>query len=262
MNEEDYTTNVVIPLLRQLGYSEVTYNHGIAEFGKDVVFADYDRFGNKVYHAAQVKVGDLSGSNKSKVNDIISHIERAFDIAFDDLISKTGVRLSHFFVIVSGRFVGNARQAFVGSSRLSTYLHRLHFYEGHQLESLATRAFRELRYLLESQLAELAWNKLISQAVAGLTSTSMVTPYSTSNLTRLIDGVATAERYTDLLRKLRMYQARLLRLNGVIALLPVLLPLNGATNEIAWLKSEALSTEAAADAIVSPLRTAIGELEP
>lgn len=262
MNEEQYTTNVVIPLLRQLGYSEVTYNHGIAEFGKDVVFADYDRFGNKVYHAAQVKVGDLSGNNSSQLSDIIAHAEHAFDVAFDDLITKAAVRISHFFIIIAGRFTGNARRLLVESSRLSPYIHRLHLYEGHHIEGLATRAFRELRYLLESQLAELAWNKTVSQAVARLGSASMVTPYSTSNLTRLIDSLAVAERYAERLRTLRTYQAHLLRLNALIALLPVLLPLNGATNEIAWLRSEAISTEGVADALVGLLRDAISELGP
>jgi len=59
MNEKVYTQTSVIPLLKHLGYAKVTYNHGIEEFGKDVLFSEYDRFGNKIYHAAQVKVGDI-----------------------------------------------------------------------------------------------------------------------------------------------------------------------------------------------------------
>lgn len=262
MREDEYTLTVVIPLLRQLGYSEVTYNHGIDEFGKDIVFADYDRFGNKVYHAVQVKVGDLSGGNKTKMSDLINHVERAFNVSFEDLVTKTKVRLSHFFVIISGRFTGNARKLLMEDERLSRYLHRLHLYEGHHIQELTTRAFRELGFLLESQLAEFSWNKTISLALAQIGPTLPVTPYSTSNLTKLIDALSVADRYSGLVRQLRVYQAKLLRQNNLIALLPVLSPLHGAKNEITILKSEGSSVEQLADELAGVVRAAIAELGP
>jgi len=58
MTEEEYTQTTVIPLLKYLGFTEVTYTHGIQEFGKDILFSEYDRFGNKIYHAAQVSLPD------------------------------------------------------------------------------------------------------------------------------------------------------------------------------------------------------------
>jgi len=262
MHEDEYTNNVVIPLLRQLGYSEVTYNHGIDEFGKDVVFADYDRFGNKIYHAAQIKVGDLSGSNRNQMSDLINHVERAFNVPFEDLVTKAKVKLSHFFVITSGRFTRNAHKLLVEHERLTPYIHRLHLYEGHHIREFATRAFRELRFLLECQLAEFTWNKTISRAVAQIDPTSVVAPYSTSNLTKLIDALSIADRYTDIVRQLRVYQARLLRQNGLLTLLPVLSVLHGAKNEIILLKSEGASVEQLADDLAGLIRIAIAELEP
>jgi len=259
MNEDEYTTKVVMPFLRQLGYSEVTHNHGIGEFGKDVVFAEYDRFGNKIHHGAQVKVGDLSGANNSKVEGLISHIVKAFDMPFDDLITKAQVRLSHFFVIISGRFKSNARKALVESTRLSPYIHRLYLYEGHHIQELETRAFRELRSLLAAQLAELSWNKAVSHAVAEV---GPLTVYSTSNLTRLISALSVADRFASLVWELRVYQAKLLRQNRLITLLPVLKSLHGDENEMALLKSETGSVEQLADKISSLIRAAIGELGP
>ena len=61
MDENKYTNEIIIPLLRKMGYMEVTYNHGIREFGKDIIFSEFDKFGNKRYYAAQIKVGDIKG---------------------------------------------------------------------------------------------------------------------------------------------------------------------------------------------------------
>lgn len=262
MNEDEYTSAVIMPLLRQLGYSEVTYNHGITEFGKDIVFADYDRFGNKMYHAAQVKAGDLSGSNKGQVSDVINHIERAFNVPFEDLVTKGKVRISHFFLITSGRFTGNARTLLVEDARLTPYIHRLHLYEGHHIQELTTRAFRELRCLLEAQLAEVSWNTTISTAVAQISPNAVVTPHSMSTVTKLIDALAVADRYVNLVRQLRLYQAKVLRQNALIALLPVLSPLHGAHNEVTLLRSEAGSVECFAAEITRMVRAAIAELGP
>jgi len=262
MNEEEYTTQIVMPLLRQVGYSEVRYNHGIAEFGKDVVFCDYDRFGNKIYYAAQIKAGDLSGNNKGKVDDIINHIDRAFNYPFDDLITKSKVMLSHFFVIISGRFTDNARILIIENLRLRLYIHRLHLYEGNHIDQLATRAFRELRFLFESQLAELSWNKKISFGIKEITANSIFTPYSTSNLTRLINALSVADSYLGLSLQLRDYQAILLRQNGLLALLPVITPIKGSADEIKLLKDKAELVEQKADNISVLIKQAINELGP
>ena len=66
-NEDDFNQRYVIPLIHKLGYSVVANYHGSTEFGKDLIFAEIDRFGHVCFHAVQTK-GELPGdTHKSKV---------------------------------------------------------------------------------------------------------------------------------------------------------------------------------------------------
>ena len=200
MNETEYTNKVIIPLLKHMGYMEVTYNHGIDEFGKDIVFSEYDRFGNKKYHAAQVKDGNISGGNKSDINDIINHIQNAFNVEFPDFITKTSVSISDFFLITSGEFRGNAKTKLLSDKRLQTDKHRIHFYEGHNIEELFEKSYRDIRELYVAQLNELHRNIEVANAIQGILSSGgyIIGKYVDYNLPTLINKLCMFEYQKNL----------------------------------------------------------------
>ena len=67
MNENEFTINRVIPLLKSLGFKHIRYTHGQDEYGRDIIFYDHDRFGIEKLFCAQVKVGDISGGANKEI---------------------------------------------------------------------------------------------------------------------------------------------------------------------------------------------------
>jgi hypothetical protein len=109
-NERDFTLKTVLPILRKLGFSNVRYNHGKREYGKDVVFARITEFGDIEHWAAQVKHGDVSGEVLGDIDEIIAQIGDAFKMPFYDIYTRGQVRPSKVCVIISGRFTENATE--------------------------------------------------------------------------------------------------------------------------------------------------------
>ncbi len=66
-DEADFCLSVVIPLLRKLGFSNVKYNCGTREFGKDILFSRKTEFDDFEFWGAQVKYGDVSGAASSEM---------------------------------------------------------------------------------------------------------------------------------------------------------------------------------------------------
>lgn len=264
MTEQEYTQSIVIPLLKYLGFVEVTYTHGIEEFGKDVLFSEYDRFGNKIYHAAQVKVGDISGGNNGIISDLINHIGKAFNMDFPDLITKEEVGISHFFVISSGRFVGNAPKLLLGYKSLLPYRHRLHFYEGHHIQALFERSLRDIKELCVATLNEIQYNS--RQVLAGqkllATGGTLYAGYTTASLSQLITKLALLQEREPLTIALRDYQVLVSRNNNLIAWIPLLRPIRGAEDETRALRNglDAMLTRGAQ--LSDTIKQTLADLQP
>lgn len=213
-----------------MGYMEVTYNHGIDEFGKDIVFSEYDRFGNKKYHAAQVKFGNISGGNTGQIGDIINHIEKAFNIEFSDLITKTDVSISDFFLFISGKFVGSAKTMLLKDARLKPYKHRIYFYDGHHIEELFEKNFREIKELYNAQLKELAFNIKTSESIKNLLSSGdpiESIKFLDFKLTKLINKLEELGDQFDLLMKLDDYKLQIIRCNNILSKMSISEPNRG-----------------------------------
>ena len=59
--ENEFTIKILLPLFRKLGFTNVKYNHGNKEYGKDITFARRTEFDDYEYYGVQVKYGDVSG---------------------------------------------------------------------------------------------------------------------------------------------------------------------------------------------------------
>lgn len=107
-DEPLFTKEVVIPLLRRMGFEGVRYNHGVSEFGRDVLFADLDKFSNVRHYAAQVKAGGIAASNGTLLNQLIVQIDDAFAMPVQGPGKSKQFHVSEVFVICSGRISDGA----------------------------------------------------------------------------------------------------------------------------------------------------------
>lgn len=113
IKEAVFTNEVVVPLLRRMHFINIKYNHGIKEFGRDVLFARVDEFGNTVNYGIQVKAGNISGKVNSVIDEILGQVRDAFEMPFYNTDSKSENYISGFIIITSGYFSDNAKSKIV-----------------------------------------------------------------------------------------------------------------------------------------------------
>ena len=79
-DEAEFLDQLILPTLERLGFSLIARYHGTREFGKDVVFAELDRFGHVRYHALQAKY--LPSIGLSEARGLIDDCKQAFENPF------------------------------------------------------------------------------------------------------------------------------------------------------------------------------------
>jgi hypothetical protein len=81
-SEKELTKKILIPLFERMGFRNVEYNHGILEFGKDIIYYEDNKFGRRIYCGVQVKRDEI---NTGLVNDLFNQVSAAFGEPFVDL---------------------------------------------------------------------------------------------------------------------------------------------------------------------------------
>jgi Restriction endonuclease len=109
-NEDLFCRELLHPLLRRMGFAFVRYTHGTREYGKDFTFSELTTFGHYRHYGLQAKAGDVSGSVKASVDEILGQIADAFAMPYYELGSKEPRYISTFIIAISGRFTANARE--------------------------------------------------------------------------------------------------------------------------------------------------------
>lgn len=100
----------VLPLFRSLGFRRVDFVHGPLEAGRDVVMADFDRFGLLKYYAVQAKDGDLRArSDSPEINTILDQIRTAFETPYRDPLSGTEHKIAGVYLVINGSITESAR---------------------------------------------------------------------------------------------------------------------------------------------------------
>lgn len=113
INEQLFTENLVLPLLRQMNLISICYNHGNKEFGKDVIFSKLDSFNNLNHYGIQIKKGNISGKVNSQIDEIIGQINDAFPLPYKQIGSENGCYINTLYVIISGYFTDNAKEKII-----------------------------------------------------------------------------------------------------------------------------------------------------
>ncbi len=137
-DEKRFSIEVLLPLLRSMGFLDVKYNHGKREFGKDITFSETDKFGVRRNYGIQVKAGDLSGEVGSELDKIIGQIEDAFSMPYIEITSREKRWISDLVIVVSGRFTDNAKDKIVEKvGRRNIY-----FFDIDKVQELLTKYMR------------------------------------------------------------------------------------------------------------------------
>ena len=114
LSESEFRRDVLIPLLKKMGYQKVRERHGSQEYGKDITFFESSEFGG-MHYAVVAKVGNISGSASGKQNlDIVkAQIDQAFTMPFDDVEDKEKYHIDRVIVWTTGNISNNAEKQIV-----------------------------------------------------------------------------------------------------------------------------------------------------
>lgn len=139
LRESEFTTKILIPLFRALGFTNVKYNHGNREYGKDVTFARKTEFDEFEFYGCQVKFGDVSGNALGEVNELITQSKDAFQMPFYDVYTRQKVRISKLVIAISGKFTSNAIDKIVDGLTDYPLKNNLIFIDGEKVQTLMAR---------------------------------------------------------------------------------------------------------------------------
>lgn len=233
MNEVEFTKEIVIPTLQALGFVDVRYNGGPDELGKDVLFAEITRIGGKRHLGAQIKYGDISGGNNSAINDLVNHVERAFNMPVEDLITKKEVFLSELYVIIAGEFKGKAKDVLIRDARISLFRDRVHFISGSQFRELLRENTRPLLQAVANARTEVDAVSDVSQRLLASLEKNLI-PYDeipTDILPRLIELLRVHPSLADAARPLDLLLGIIRATKNLLGVYPIIQPIKGGQSE-------------------------------
>jgi hypothetical protein len=114
-NEDDFVQRFLIPLFQRFGFFTVQNYHGRAEFGKDLIIGEVDRFNQVRFHGIQAKFEEsisLDGTDR-----LVSDCKQAFGNPFRHRQTGLEERISTFYAINAGSLGPEAVQNYFNQTR-------------------------------------------------------------------------------------------------------------------------------------------------
>jgi len=139
LNEEQLCRRVIIPLLEAMGYLDVSYNNGPQERGKDIFCWKTDELGERESLAIMAKAGDVTGAASGGNSSAITIANQMRQLFFDPVVAPPAVRgvlMDRCWVVISGRFVGDALSKVENELRLIPLTRSARWIDGQRLVRL------------------------------------------------------------------------------------------------------------------------------
>lgn len=116
LKEDEFRSEVIIPLLKNMGMQQVRERHGTQEYGKDITFFQVSPLGN-IYSAVVAKVGKIDGSagGKSNLDTVLNQVKMAFNMPLEDIEQKQKYSINEVIVWTSGNIANNAERRIMES---------------------------------------------------------------------------------------------------------------------------------------------------
>lgn len=110
LSESDFRGDVLVPLFKGMGFSDVTEYHGTLEFGKDIVFSEQDRFGERIYYAVVVKHGRIHGTvgKAGNSSEVLYQAQQALGEPWLDPFNIERHRIDKVIIATSGQITQGA----------------------------------------------------------------------------------------------------------------------------------------------------------
>lgn len=156
--EIEYCQNVLSPLFEAMTpYIEnLRYRHGNTEFGKDFTFSYFNPLNQRVNVGIQTKWGDISGSVKEVITEIVSQIEVAFEVPYRNKPDDPELYLNELYIVCSGKYTDNAI-TIIGKTLKNKY--NVSFLDGSDIEVMRKKV--ALRRETEKYETKRALNALL-----------------------------------------------------------------------------------------------------
>jgi restriction endonuclease Mrr len=138
LDEKRLRQEVLIPLFQKMGFKDVIEYHGSTEKGKDIIYYETDRYGDKDYSGVVVKKDDISGSvsDSSGAMTVLNQIEQTFDEPYTDIYGLKELMIDRCLVITSGDIKNTAAESIRGKLKKSNLDKLVKFFDGNKLVDL------------------------------------------------------------------------------------------------------------------------------
>lgn len=138
LDEARLRKDVLIPLFSQMGFKEVIEYHGPQEKGKDIIYYDLDRFGNKKYTHVVVKKGNISGSasTSSGAKEVLFQVQQGFQEPYTDIYGLKQVIMDSCLVVTSRQIKNTAIESISGHLQQTNLDKLVDFIDGPRLIEL------------------------------------------------------------------------------------------------------------------------------
>lgn len=136
LKEDRLRQEVLIPLFKKMGFQDIIeYHGGSSEKGKDIIFFDIDRMGEKIYHAVVAKIDNITGavSSSKGVREILYQVEQSFNEPYRDIFGLKELVIDRCFVITSGEIKNTAIESISGYLKKTNLDKFVSFFDGSKL---------------------------------------------------------------------------------------------------------------------------------
>ena len=152
MNEDQLCREVIIPLLRQMGFQDVTYTHGgSGEQGKDIVCWKQDELGVRKNYSVVAKAVPITGKAKvakGTAGEVSMQIQQSFGKEYPDPVSGRSQSVNECWVVTNQTISKEADEAILSSLGTTTLARNVTFIDGEKLWGLVQK------YLIEQTVQQ------------------------------------------------------------------------------------------------------------
>lgn len=162
MSEDDFRDKVIRPVFLKAGLKDGRDLCGIGEKGKDCIFVDTDKLGQREIIAVQTKKGNLNLSSKVKASIIpaVAQLTTALETKIPLLETREKIRPNRVMLCVSGTINDNAKNHIIDNISDG----RIDFFDRDRLIPLIDDKYPELWYDIDTD--KLPYFKNLTESLA------------------------------------------------------------------------------------------------
>lgn len=144
LKEKQLTEKVIMPLLEQMGFKNITSTHGVNEKGLDLIFYKENEFCEREYTGVQVKAVNIHGiaGKKGNATEILTQAQQAFAHSFHCIYDNKVKYIERYIVITSGKINRIARESVKEQLIEMGKYKTIQFFDGNKLVDLIDENMR------------------------------------------------------------------------------------------------------------------------